>query len=325
MKKEIIVGLLSLVALGLTYWGVNFLKGTNVISKEMIVYAVYNKVDGLVEADKVILSGYQVGVVREIKFHPDNSGKLIVKFSIEEGKFDFSSDTKAILVSDILGTKSIKLIPGTAEEPLHSGDTLRTSIETTIDEQITEELRPLKIKVDGLLGQVDTLLIAIKTILNKNATTSINNSFANIDKALATFEKTSRRLDTLIRRESVRFTQLSSNLVSITGNIREKNEELATTVENIAVITDSIAASDIVNTINNANKAMDELAQAIERVNNGEGTVGQLMVNDTLYMNLEKASKDLDLLMKDMRYNPARYVHFSIFGRKNKHAPPIEE
>lgn len=322
MRREALVGILSIVALALTYWGVNYLKGTNVLSEDKICYAIYDKIDGLVESDKVVLSGYQVGVVRKIDFHPDNSGRIIVEFSITEKDFRFSEDTKAILVSDILGTKSIQLLPGKTENLLTTGDTLATSIETTIEEAVTAEIRPLKVKVDGLLGQVDTLLEVIQTIMNKDATNNISNSFENIDRAMSTLAKTSQRLDTMVKRESIRISQLTGNLVAITGNLKEKNEEIANTLENIAVITDSVAASDIVSTINAANKALENFADAIEKVNNGEGTLGQLLANDTLYRNLEKSSQDLDLLLKDMRYNPARYVHFSIFGRKNKHVPP---
>lgn len=325
MRKEAIVGISIVVAIVLLYFGINFLKGSNIFGSSNEYYAIYERVDGLVPANAVVLNGKNVGIVKSIEFLPDNSGKMLVTFEIHETKFTFYNDTRAALTSDFLGTKSIALIPGTSGVPIQPGDTLNSSIEMTINEQVSEQLLPLKTKVDGLLGQVDTLINTFQTIFDENATSSINNSFTSIEKSLRTFEKTSKRIDSLMARESGKISSITANINSITSNLKDRNAEVSALIKNMKTITDSLATADFANTVYQANLALESIAEIMEKINESEGSLGLLVNDKDMYNNLEKATKDLDLLLQDMRYNPARYVHFSIFGRKDKHKPPIEE
>ena len=126
-------------------------------------------------------------------------------------------------------------------------------------------------------------------------------------------------------RESGKISSITANINSITSNLKDRNAEVSALIKNMKTITDSLATADFANTVHQANLALASIAEIMEKINESEGSLGLLVNDKDMYNNLEKATKDLDLLLQDMRYNPARYVHFSVFGRKDKHKPPIEE
>jgi len=158
----------------------------------------------------------------------------------------------------------------------------------------------------------------VQAVLDKDARKNLSQSFESIKRAIASFEKTALRIDTLVGSEKYKLQNIFTNVESISSNLKENNENLSSAIRNFASISDSLAQINIASTINNANVALKNITVVMDRINNGEGTIGQLINNDTLYSNLENATNDIDLLLEDMRIHPKRYVHFSIFGRRDK-------
>ena len=319
VKKEVKVGFIVLLSIGLLFWGANFLKGKDVFSKEIKLYGVYPRVDGLGVSNPVIINGFKIGRVTKIYFDPKMNGDLIVQFSIDNTDFEVPSDTRAKIVSaDILGSKSIELVLGTSLSYVQNGDTLNSDIEASLSEEVNQQILPLKRKAEDLIQTVDSAIMVVSAIFNKDARNDLNQSFGSIKRSLLTFEMTAKRIDDMIREEKEHFSAIFANVESISTNLKNNNENLSEAISNINQISDSLAQSNLKQTINNAALAMESASIVLKQIENGEGTVGQLLNNDTLYTNLEAAAKDLDKLFLDLRLNPERYVHFSIFGRKNK-------
>ena len=298
----------------------NYLKGIDVFNKRVQYCAIYSKVEGLNVSNPVIINGLNVGSVREIYLMHDHSGRIFVRFEIHRKGIKLPMTTVAKIAStDLLGSKSIELILGKKEGVYHqAGDTLPSAVEASLTEEVNNQILPLKAKAEELLSSIDTLVGVVHAILNKQARDNLSSSFESIKNALATFEVVALRTDTLIMSEKIKFNQTMTNIQSITNNLRNNNDNITMILDNVAYITDSIAMSDLTSTINNAGKAFADAADVMEKINKGEGTIGQLVNNDSLYNALEASARDLDRLLVDLEENPNRYVHVSVFGRRDK-------
>lgn len=319
IKKEVKIGFIVLLALSLLFWGANFLKGNNIFSKARYYFAVYDHVDRLAPSNPVTVNGFKVGQVESVSFMPNQSGKLLVKFSVTEENLQIPMDTKAEIASlDILGSKAVVLRLGKKMDFVDSGDTLASDIEATLTEVVNQEIAPLKKKAEDLINTVDSAIMMVSSIFNEQARDDLDSSFASIRSSLQIFNKTMGRVDNLVEAEQENLRAIFYNVQSISRNLARNNETLNNTLENVEAITDSLAGANLKETVENASASMRQLNEIVEKVNQGEGSLGMLVNNDTLYRNLEASAADLDKLLLDMRLNPERYVHFSIFGRKDK-------
>lgn len=319
IRKEIIVGIVVIIAAVLLYFGFSFLKGNDIFKKGRDYYAVYNRVDGLGTASPVLYNGYHIGRVQNIYFSPQYNGRIVVMFNISNSVLKINKDAQAkIISSDLLGSKAIEIVLGKSKKLVNPGDTLRSGIEKSLKEEVNAQLLPLKNKTEGLISTVDSAVNVFAAIFNEDAREHLKRSFASIETSISTFEKTSKRMDTLVKNQSANISQITENVKHITSNINNNQKKLNNIIDNFSSISDTLAKAHIAETINNTKKALTQFTTAMKRINEGQGTIGQLAKNDTLYYNLQVASKNLDLLLKDMRQYPGRYVHFSIFGRKDK-------
>lgn len=317
IKKEVKIGFVMLLAIALLFWGANFLKGNDIFSHNRYFYAVYDHVDRLAPSNPVTVNGFKVGQVESVEFLPGQVGQLVVRIAITEESLEIPKGSKAKIVSlDILGSKAIDLQLSKSLEIAATGDTLESDLEATFTEVVNQEIAPLKKKAEDLLNTVDSAIVIISSIFSVDARASLDNSFTNISSSLATFNKTMTRIDGIVEQEEEHMKAIIYNVQSITRNLAQNNESLNNTLENIEAITDSLAGANLKQTVINASIAMQQLAEIVEKVNSGQGSMGMLLNNDTLYRNLEASAADLDQLLLDMRLNPERYVHFSIFGRK---------
>lgn len=324
IKREYKIGIMALGAILLFIWGFTFLKGRDLFLKEKYFYAVYTEVSGLVEGSSVVISGLKVGRIEELYFNPIDMKSVIVKFSIKNDIKVPDNTLARIFSSDLLGTRAIELVLGDSKTLCEKGDTLLSEIQVSISEEVSIQMIPLKKKAEDLMLSIDSVMAVIQYIFNENTRENIRNSFESISQTIANIEQTSFALDTLVEAEKDRIASIFSNIESISLNLRKNNQEISNAIQNLSSITDSLAKADIISVISNTNKAMSDVALIVEKVNNGQGSLGMLINNDSLYNNLEKSSLDLDKLLEDMRLNPNRYVHFSVFGKKNKNPEIIK-
>ncbi|MBI2271374.1 MAG: MCE family protein [Bacteroidetes bacterium] len=319
LSKEVKTGIVVVVGLSLFIYGFNFLKGSNLFKNQKTIYAVYTNVDGLLESNNVQLSGLKVGLVKSIKLMPnDRQGRILVTMSVEDN-VNIPSDSRARIVSsDLLGTKSIRFELGTSSSLVKSGDTLVSEREDDLRAAVDKRIAPLQKKAEGLIASIDSVMIVVQEVLNKDARHNLTKSFESIKRAIATFEKTALRLDTLVYSQQHKLSVIFSKMESITSNLANNNDKITKVLANFESISDSLAKSKIKTTINNANEALSDVSKILAKINRGEGSMGLLVNNDSLYKKLDKSANELDLLMLDLRTNPKRYVHFSVFGRKDK-------
>lgn len=318
-SKEIKVASIVVVSILVLIYGLNYLKGVDVLEKHRQYFAIYDHIEGLAPDNAVQINGFKVGKVSKISFHPDNSGKIVVGFMVSGNALDIPKNSIARISSlDLLGTKAIAIELGNSVVLAENGDTLLSDIQASLQAEVNKQVQPLKEKAEALISSIDSVMTAVQTVLNKDARENLSKSFESIQRAIITFESTALRLDTLMTEEKQRINDIMRNIDLITKNIRNNNEELSNIIHNISIFSDSLIKSDIVNTIKHTDQAMTELTDIVGKINRGEGTVGMLLKNDTLYKNLEGSAGALENLLQDMEKNPKRYVHFSVFGRKDK-------
>lgn len=314
LSKEVKTGLLVTGALAALLWGMNYLKGFDLLSDDNKFYAVYSTVDGLVPSSDVVLNGVKVGMVQNIEFTPDNSGRIIVSLVINSNVFISKTSIARIISTDLLGGRGVNILLDPSGAQAVDGDTLASEVQTTLADQLS----PVKDKAESLIQTLDSLAGSINKILGPENRKSLDASFVNLDKTLANLESVTGSIDQMVSSDQGKLRKMFDNLESITSNIKNNNEALASALQNIEKITDSLAASNLASTVNNANSTLSQTASIMEKINKGEGTVGMLINNDSLYKALEQSAVDLDKLLVDLRENPKRYVHISVFGGRSK-------
>lgn len=313
ISKVVKIGLFTIICLTAFVWGINFLKGRNLFTSSNLYYAVFDQVDGLVESNKVMLSGFKVGVVQEIKFEEGYTGRLIVSLLIEN---DYKIPQKSIakLVStDIMGGKAIKLEVNRSKTFYEPGDTLISAIETGLIDQLAYQMVPVKQKAEALMVEFEKTLEVISLVFNESTRDNLQSSFVSLRKTLHNLDRSSAMLDTMLNSKSGSIRQIMANANSISNNLKQNNDKISNTIKNFSSISDSLAKVNFAKTLLKADSAMSSLNTILTNINNGQGTLGQLAKNDTLYYNLESASRNLELLLIDMKTNPKRYINVSVF------------
>jgi len=312
-SKDAKIGLVVVGAIVILIWGVNFLKGFNVFSSEQVFYARYERVDGLKKSSSVTLKGYKVGQIKSIKFSSTSADFLLVEFSISD-QFKLPENSMARIESaDIMGTKEIKLILGKGKTVLQTGDTIEGSIEGDLKEQVSMQMLPLKNKAEKLMSGVDSVLTVIQYIFNEKTRDNLTRSFGSIEHTFKKLENASSTLDTIVTGQKSHLENIFSNVDSITENLKDNNKNVTTILSNFSSISDSLSVANIAQTINNAKTTLKQTSEILEKINSGKGSMGMLINNDTLYTNLEAASNGLTNLLIDVKNNPKKYMHFSLF------------
>jgi phospholipid/cholesterol/gamma-HCH transport system substrate-binding protein len=315
IKREVKLGVVIVGTILLFIWGLNYLKGTDLFTKQIRFIALYDQVGGLIESNPVIVSGVKIGQIQKIAFHPDGSGRVVVE-SIVDKVINIPENSVARLVSSgLLGNREIEIILGDSHKFIESGDTLSTSIQASLQEEVSQQMLPFKKQAENLLAQIDSVMAVIQYVFNEKSRASIAESLENIRLTLSNFERTTYTLDTTFYSQAKRIATIISNAESITTNLEKSNESITKIIKNFESVSDSLAASNIKQTIHNANLAIEELEIILEKINKGEGSIGLLISDDKLYKNLEGSSLQLEKLLEDIKEDPKKYFKISVFGR----------
>jgi len=301
-----------IIALGLLYFGMNYLKGSDVFSKSRYFYAIYEKVDGLNTDNVILVNGYKVGRVAQITLIPEKGNLIMVKMEILEDQLNIPDSSVARIVSeDVLGTKAISL-EFTQDTIFHmSGDTLVSDIDEALQSIIEEKLAPLQLQIEGVIAEARDLVSATKILV-----TTTNESIEKAKTSMDVINKTTTDVDKLVVAQNENLTRVLGDITAIASNIRNNSKNINAILENVATISDSLTRANYAAAIQNATNALTQLDSMITKINEGEGSLGMLLNDDKLYNNLEQASLEIDKLAEDLRVNPERYVHVSVFGRK---------
>lgn len=297
----------------LLFWGYNFLKGNDIFSNEKHFYAVYSDVSGLSNADPIYINGLQAGQVSRIAFDAHDMHHVVVEMIYNKAQSIPRNSVAKIISTNLMGTKAISIQLGDAQQPLQDGDTMRTSIESSLQEQVEQTMGPLKNKTDKLLAALEAMVSDLQAVINSENTASISQSMKHLEYSLANVAKLSGHLEKIAGNERQSIETIFANVNAITTNLRNNNEHLTGILQNAHQISDSLAQANVASTMRHANKAMADLAHILAKINRGEGSMGLLLNNDSLYWELDKSANDMNELLEDIKKNPKRYLKFSVF------------
>jgi len=318
IRKEFYIGLIATVTLVGAYIGYNFLQGKDIFNKSIKYYVFYDKIAGLSESNSVFLNGFKIGSVGNIELLQSDSFNRVKVQLIINKNIRIPKNSIAKIQSDFLGVNTISMVLSPTKELAVDGDTLRAALATTIQEEVSMQMLPIKRKTENMLATLDTVLESIKYVFNKETQKTLANTFIRIQTTIENLEHSSFTLDTVISGQKGAIERILYNINEITYNLKQNNDNITRAIGNFADLSDSLARIDIKSTIEKADKALADFQTITDRINRGEGSLGQLVNNDTLYDELESASHELNKLVEDIKLNPQRYVHFSVFGRSPK-------
>ncbi|MCF6279898.1 MAG: MlaD family protein [Flavobacteriaceae bacterium] len=311
-SRELKTGIVAIVIIGIFIWGYSFMKGQNLFNSSPRTYFVeYNNVQGLNTASSVTINGLQVGKVIDISFNPEKKGTLVVEFGVDND-FQFSKNSTAKIYSaSLMGGKSLAVVPSYEGENAISGDYLIGEIESDIFSSVGEKLNPLQAKLERVIVSADSLMLGLNQTLNADARKNLRQTFANLNVTVANFRKSSVSLDALLAENK---DKLGASLANV---------EIAT--DNFAKISDSLVNANLAQTIRKLQSTISSFDNVLAGIDRGEGSIGKLLKDEGLYNNLENASKEMEELLREMKLNPKRFVHFSLFGKKAKEYNPKED
>ena len=299
------VAVFCIGAIVIFYIGANFLKGLDVFSKKTYYYTVLDDLNGINSSTPLWVNGYKIGKVTAITLVGDNPVKIQVEILVT-AKINVPSDSKLTIASSgLLGGNVLSLLMGSSAKYLHSGDTLPF-------EKVELGLDKLMNKADRVLASVDTIALSLKDVL------VTQNGSSDIRKMLANLESATAHLDDIVAKNKGKIGSLVDNIELFSRTLKDASPQLNHLVANFDNIADTLAKANIAGVVRNLDKTVTNLEMVLAKVNNGEGTVGQLMKNDTLYRNIDTTVGSLNNLLKDLKENPSRYVHISVFGKKEK-------
>ncbi len=309
------MGFFAIASIIALVFGVNYLKGINILNDNSDVYAVYENIGGLQVGSPVLVNGYKVGMVSNIDLLTEQNQNLLVTISLDK-EFDMAKNTVCKIVNqDLMGTKGIALILGDTDELVRVGDTLIGGIEATLQDEVNAQILPLKNKAEELIGSIDSLMMIVTAVLNKDTRDNLRNSLSSLDKTFELMSQTMVRVDSMVDINDDRIAKVVKNLESITSNLENSNGEIKTILTNFATLSDSLVKSDIATVLQN-------VSDITTKINNGEGSIGLFLKDDKIYANFEKSTRELASLLEDIKKNPSRYVNFSIIGGGKPYVTP---
>ena len=305
ISREVKTGILVILGVILFIFGFNYLKGQNLLDSSRVFYTTYNNVEGLVPSTPVTINGLSVGKVVKIAFKGDGSGKLQVKLLVDS-EFEFSKNSKAQLYeTGLIGGKSIAIVPAfDGAEIAKENDVLQGTVKPGLTDLVNQRLTPLQEKIEIMMVGADSLLSNLNDVFNDKTKANLRASVTGLNDVIQNFKKTSSSLNSLIANNEDKLNNTLTNIDKMSSNLSKTTEDLAN--------------ADLKKTIASLEATISNFNSIGAKIENGEGSIGKLLQDEGLYNNLEGASLQLEQLLEDMKLNPKRYVHFSLFGKKPK-------
>ena len=311
VSREIKTAVLVIISIILFIWGYNFLKGKNLFDNSTKLFVVYENVAGLAPSAPVTLNGLTIGKVNSISINPD--GKLLVELHITTDFPIAKTSIAEIYDSGLVGGRQIAIKPNLLDKNYTvSGDYLQASSKLGLTDALAQQLEPLQAKIQQLLENADVLFTNINDILDTQTRQNLKSSIASLNTTLSEFSVASKHINEILAENKSKLNSTLKNVDKVSGNF--------------ATISDSLAKVNLGQTVKNLEKTLANVDKIMAELEQGKGTMGKLMKDETMYTNFSKTSKELELLLQDLRLNPTRYVNVSLFGKKNKpYVAPVND
>lgn len=310
MTNQAKVGIFSAVSVAIFILGFYFLKGKNLFTRKNVYYAVYERVDGLYKSNEVDVNGFLVGRVGDMERDPV-TGRIVVQLDLQNDlKIPKSDSTYASLIStDFLGSKKVRLVFGNSSEYYDDGDTIATYFKKDLTEQLGAQIDPIMKGVNTMIPTLDTTIGGIKYLFNEQNPKGIYTTLDGVNSAIA-------KINVILaqNQESLRLTL--ANLESISKNIEKSNTQITNILKNAEGFTDSLQKANIKQTVENLNNTIGQINAVLKDVNQGKGTLGKVVKSDELYSKVDSAVGNLNVLLKDVKARPYRYITINVLGSK---------
>ena len=302
--KEVGVGILVILGTLMSIFSYNYLKGINLFEKTRTFKIVYAKVDGLSPSNPVTLNGYKIGKVQKINFNPNDTKELIVDVIIEND-VKFSKTSKAELYeTGLIGGKAIAIIPDYNNNVIaKSGDYLIGIVKPGLTDLVNQIMPQIQLQLEAVMQKAEIVLSNVNSLFDEKTKESLKSSIDEFGSLTNSLSETSENINDFIKDNSPNLTTTINNLNATSLKMKD--------------VSNSISEVDLNLILTNLDSTISNLNKITHKLNQGEGTVGKLLYDDGLFKNLDNATKNLEELIEDIKLNPKRYVHFSIFGKKS--------
>lgn len=295
MKKEFTIGVSVIAAILILVFGINYLKGVNMFKATNYYTAEYTDVAGLAQSAPVTLNGYKVGIVRDIAYQYNNPGHVVVEFNLDD-ELKLTEGTKAVIVTDMLGTSSVSLEMAPGDKFLKPGDALIGMTGSGLMANVSNDLLP---SIIGMMPKIDSILVSVNTLISDPA---IANSIQNLDKIMQN-----------IATSSVQLNKFMAPMPSVANDAKILMGNLNTMSYDMSQLTSTLRTLPVDSTMNNVLQASESLKELLAQLNNPNSTLGALTNNRELYDNLNNSAASLDSLLRDVKKNPKRYINIKVF------------
>lgn len=304
LSREIKTAILVIASILLFIWGYSFLKGRDLFSSYQTFYVEYDNVEGLAPSAPVTLNGLVIGKLNGITIS-ETTGKLTVELRVNTDFPISKSSTAIIYEPGFIGGKQIAIEPNFDDKQLAiTGDKLNGNVRAGLTQKLGEQLVPLQAKVEKLITNADQLISGINTVLDQKAQQDLKKSLAELSQTMEQFHKASASVNSILDQNKGQIKGMVTNFNKVSGDFSK--------------ISDSINKANVGKTIRTLNATLTKVNGLMAGIESGKGTMGKLMKDDALYNNFTKTSKELELLLQDVRLYPTRYINVSVFGKKNK-------
>ena len=312
LTREIKTAILVISTILLFIWGYSFLKGRDLLEKYRTFYVHYDNVEGLSPSASVTINGLIVGKVTKISLDK-NTGKLIVQLQLKTDYPISKTSTAMIYKPGFIEGKQIAIYPNLADKSESAeGQILVGTSELDLTESLKKQLVPLQAKFEKVMLNADNLITGINNVLDNQGQQDLKKSLAELSQTMEQFHKASSSINIILDENKGQIKGFVTNLNKVSNNFSK--------------ISDSLNKADLGKTVVNLQKTLEKVDKMMVNLQDGKGTMGKLITDEALYNNLEKTSKELELLLEDVRLNPTRYVNVSVFGKKNKpYVTPIKD
>jgi len=325
ISKEIKTGIIALLAIGLLVTGVNFLKGNSFFGGDEVYYAYFSNSGGIAPASSVVLNGVGVGKVLSVEnmFNESPVKQVRIKFNLQNRSLKIPKGSTIEIGQLDLFTKGLvlSLNPDISNGFYKPGDSFMGVVAVDIFTQVKAYADPVTSRLQGMMEKLDKLVFSFSSFWDTTATSSLQGSMQDLKITIQRFGSVAKEVESLITEEKVKLSHIFSNVESITNNLKISNDKVASIIGNTEKLTDDLVKSDFKNVIADAHATIQKLNKTLEGVNNGEGTLGKLVKDETLYSGLVETNKSLQHLIEDLEIHPERYIHLSLIGRKVKGVP----
>ncbi|GAA4055305.1 MlaD family protein [Flavobacterium chungnamense] len=303
LSREIKTAILVIASILLFIWGYSFLKGRDLFTNYKNLYVEYDNVEGLTVSSPVTINGLVVGKVNSVVIN-NETGKIKVEMQINSDFPIKKTSVAEIYAPSPIGGKQIAILPTKEGQDAVDGDFLISSSKLGLTDELAKQIEPLKDKITKLLDNANVMLENVNQVLDAKSKENLRNSLANLNETLAQFKDASKEVNEMLAQNKSKISVTLTNVEKASANFSK--------------VSDSLAKANIGQTVKNLEKTLANVDKMMGDMQAGKGTMGKLMKDDAMYNNFTKTSKELELLLQDLRLNPTRYVNVSLFGKKNK-------